>query len=49
MDDAIERIRILNIEGNEVPLVEQPRHSHKLPKWVKNALESVHPDDAGKT
>ena len=49
LDDVIERIRILNLEENEVPPSEQPRHSHKLPKSVKNTLESVHLDDVGKT
>ena len=49
LDDVIERIRILNLEENEVPPAKQPRHSHKLPKWVKNTLESVHPDDVGNT
>ena len=45
LDDVIERIRMLNLEENEVPLDEQPRHSHKLSKWVNNTLERVHPDD----
>ena len=49
LDDVIERIRILNLEENEVPLANQPRHSHKLPKSVKNTLESVHLDDVGNT
>ena len=49
LDDVIERIVILNLEENEVSPAEQPRHSHKMPKWVKNTLESVHPDDVGKT
>jgi len=43
----IERIKGLNLYGNEVPSIsmEQPRPYQKGPlKWFINRLESVHPD-----
>ena len=49
LDDVIERIRILNLEENEVPPAKQSIHSHKLSKWVKNKIERVHLDDVGNT
>ena len=49
LDDVIERIGILSLEENETPPTKKPGSSHKVPKWVKNTLESVHPDDVGKT
>jgi hypothetical protein len=41
----------LNLDGNASPSqsVEQPGPSQKFPKWVMKTLESVHPDEVGKT
>ena len=49
LDDVIERIGILNLEENEAPLADQPGPSQKIPKWATMTLESVHPDEVGKT
>jgi hypothetical protein len=51
LDDVIEGIERLNLDGNAVPsqLVEQPGPSQKCPKWLIKTLESVRPDEVGKT
>lgn len=52
MDDVIERIERLNLDGNAAPYqsVEQPGLSQKgPPKWLIKTLESVHPSEVGKT
>jgi hypothetical protein len=52
LDDVIERIERLNLDGNATPSqsVEEPRPSKKgPPKWLKKTLESVHPEEVGKT
>jgi transposase InsO family protein len=52
LDDVIERIERLNLDGNATPSqsVEQPGPSQKgPPKWLIKTLESVHPDEVGKT
>ena len=48
MDVVIERIGRFNPEENGAPLVEQPKPSQKLLKWVMKTLESVHLDEVGK-
>jgi hypothetical protein len=52
LDDVIERIERLNLDGNATPsqLMEQPRPSQKgPPKWLIKTLESVHPNEVEKT
>ena len=51
LDDVIDGIRKLSLEGNEEPpqLVKQPETSQKIPKWLSKTLESNHPDEVGKT
>ena len=49
LDDVIERIGRLNLEGNEEPPGDQPGPSRKIPKWDTKTLESVHLDEVGKT
>jgi hypothetical protein len=52
LDDVIERIEKLRLDENLAPsqLAEQPGPSQKgPPKWLKKTLESVHPDEVGKT
>ena len=44
----IERIERLSI-NDEAPPVDQPGPSRKIPKWATKTLESVHPDEVGKT
>ena len=48
MDDVIERIERLSI-NDEAPPADQPGPSRKTPKWATKTLESVHPDEVGKT
>ena len=45
----IERIGRLNLEENEAPLADQARPPKKIPKWAIKTLESVHPNEVGKT
>ena len=49
LDDVIERLGRLKLEGNEAPATNQPGPSWKIPKWAIKTLESVHPDEVGKT
>jgi hypothetical protein len=51
LDDVLERIERLNLDGNATPsqLIEKLGQSHKCPKWLIKTLESVHPDEVGKT
>jgi hypothetical protein len=52
LDDVIERIERMNLDENLTPsqLAKQPRPSQKgPPKWLIKTLESVHPDEVGKT
>ena len=49
LDDVIERLGRLNLEGNEAPPADQPGPSRKIPKWATKTLESVHTDEVGKT
>ena len=48
-DDVIELIGRLNLEDNVAPSGDQPGPSKKIPKWAIKTLESVHPDEVGKT
>ena len=48
LDDVIERIERLSI-NDEAPPAGQPGPSRKIPKWATKTLESVHPDEVGKT
>ena len=48
LDDVIERIERLSI-NDEAPPADQPGPSWKIPKWATKTLESVHPDEVGKT
>ena len=48
LDDVIERIERLSI-NDEAPPGDQPGPSRKIPKWDTKTLESVHPDEVGKT
>ena len=48
----IESIEILRLDENSTPSqsTEQPGPSQKAPpKWLTKTLESVHPDEIGKT
>jgi hypothetical protein len=52
LHDVIERIERLNLDGNATPSqsVERPGPSQKgPPKWLIKTLESVHPNEVGKT
>jgi hypothetical protein len=52
LDDVIERIEKLSLDENSTPSqsTEQPGPSQKgPPKWLIKTLESVHPDEVGKT
>jgi hypothetical protein len=51
LDDVIERIEILNLDGNVAPsqLMEKPIPSQKGLKWLIKTVESVLPNEAGKT
>jgi hypothetical protein len=51
LDNVIKRIERLNLDGNATPSqsIEQPRPSYKCPKCLINTLESVHPNEVGKT
>ena len=49
LDDVIERLGRLNLEGNEAPPADQLGPSWKIPKWATKTLESVHLDEVGKT
>ena len=51
MDNVIERIKMLNLDGNDTPSqsVEQPRPSQKCPKWLIKTLESVCLNEVGNT
>ena len=44
----IERIERLSI-NDEAPPADQPGPSWMIPKWATKTLESVHPDEVGKT
>ena len=48
LDDVIERLGRLNLEGNEAPLADQLGPSQKIPKWATKTLESVHPYEVRK-
>jgi hypothetical protein len=51
LDDVIERIENMNLDGNASPSqsMKQPRPSQKgPPKWLIKTLESVHVDEVGK-
>ena len=48
LDDVIERIERISI-NDEAPPADQPGPSRKIPKWATKTLESVHPDEVGKT
>ena len=48
LDDVIKRIERISI-NDEAPLADQPGPSQKIPKWATKILESVHPDEVGKT
>jgi hypothetical protein len=51
LDDVIEKIERINLEGNETPsqLVEQLGPPQKgPPKWLIKTLESVHSHEVGK-
>ena len=39
----------MKLEENEAPPTNQVGPSKKIPKWVIKTLESVHPDEVGKT
>lgn len=46
----IDRVRILNLDSVPTQSAEQPGPSEKgSPKWLTKTLESVHPDEVGKT
>ena len=49
LDDVIDRIGRMNLDATPSQSVEQPGPSHKVPKWVQKTLESVHPNEVGKT
>jgi hypothetical protein len=52
LDDVIKRIEKLSLDENSTPSqsVEQLGPSQKgPPKWLTKTLESVHPDEVGKT
>jgi hypothetical protein len=51
LDNMIARIESLNLDGNAKPSqsVEQLGPSQKCPKWLMKTLESVHPNEVGKT
>jgi hypothetical protein len=52
LDDVIERIENRRLDENSTPFqsVKQPGPSQKVPpKWLTKTLESVHPDEVGKT
>jgi hypothetical protein len=50
LSDVIERIGRLNLDSTPSQSTEQPGPSQKgPPKWLTKTLESVHPDEVGKT
>jgi hypothetical protein len=52
LDDLIERIEKLRLDEKSTPSQsdEKPRPTQKCsPKWLTKTLESVHPDEIGKT
>eukprot|EP00253_Pinus_taeda_P011236 PITA_11236 len=50
LSDVIDRIGRLNLDSVPTQSTEQPRPSQKgPPKWLTKTLESVHPDEIGKT
>eukprot|EP00253_Pinus_taeda_P006706 PITA_06706 len=50
LSDVIDRIGILNLDSLPTQSTEQPGPSQKgPPKWLTKTLESVHPDEIGKT
>ena len=50
LSDVIDRIGRLNLDSIPTQSTEQPRPSEKgPPKWLTKTLESVHPDEVGKT
>ena len=49
LDDVIERLGRLKLEGNEAPPSDQPGPSWKIPKWATKTPESVHLDEVEKT
>jgi hypothetical protein len=52
LDDVIERIERMSLNENLVPSqsIEKPGPSQKgPPKWLIKTLESVHPNEVGKT
>ena len=49
LSDVIDRIGRLNIDSIPTQSMEKPGPSEKgPPKWLKNTLESLHPDEVGK-
>ena len=50
LSDVINRIGRLNLDSVPTQSTEQPGPSEKgPPKWLTKTLESVHPDEVGKT
>eukprot|EP00253_Pinus_taeda_P018422 PITA_18422 len=50
LSDVIDRIGRLNLDSLPTQSTEQPRPSQRgPPKWLTKTLESVHPDEVGKT
>eukprot|EP00253_Pinus_taeda_P033630 PITA_33630 len=50
LSDVIDRIGRLNLDSVPTQSIEQPRPSQKgPPTWLTKTLESVHPDEVGKT
>jgi len=50
LSDVINRIERLNLDSVPTQSMEQPAPSHKgPPKWLTKKLESVHPNEVGKT
>eukprot|EP00253_Pinus_taeda_P014389 PITA_14389 len=50
LSDVIDRIGRLNLDSIPTQSMEQPGPSEKgPPKWLTKTLESVHPDEVGKT
>jgi len=50
LSDVIDRIGRLNLDSVPTQSTEQPEPSEKgPPKWLTKTLESVHPDEVGKT
>ena len=47
VDDVIEMIQRMNLEGNEEPPVDQPGLSQKFLKWTIETIESDNPYEVG--